>query len=121
MSKYRNVLIALTALFVAAPLVAQNVEATPPSPVAGVAATQAAAPVVDRAPTIDNSIIGVRVKTAAAPVDAPAPQASSRSSALMVVGVAALLVGAVVGGDEGNIIMIIGGVMGLVGLWRYIQ
>ncbi len=121
MSKYRNALVALATLFVAAPLVAQHVDATPPAPVAGVAAMQVAAPVVDRAPTIDNSIVGIRVKTVAAPVDTPAPQASSRSAALMVVGVAALLVGAIVGGDEGSIIMIGGGVMGLVGLWRYVQ
>lgn len=44
---------------------------------------------------------------------------SSQSAAMMIVGGTALLVGAVVSGRPGSIIMISGGVVGLVGLWRY--
>ena len=40
---------------------------------------------------------------------------------MMIVGGAALIVGAVVGGTAGTIIMIVGGVIGLVGLWNYLQ
>jgi hypothetical protein len=39
----------------------------------------------------------------------------------MIVGGAAILVGAVVGGDGGQIIMIGGAVIGLVGLYKFLQ
>jgi hypothetical protein len=60
---------------------------------------------------------------------APAPiapmfvprQPSSRSTAMMVVGGAAILVGAVIGDDAGQIIMISGGVIGLLGLWEHLK
>jgi len=45
----------------------------------------------------------------------------SRNPAMMVVGGAALIVGAVVGGRAGSVIMIGGGILGLVGLWNYMQ
>lgn len=41
--------------------------------------------------------------------------------AMMVVGGAAMIVGAVVGGTAGTIVMIGGGILGLVGLWNYMQ
>jgi hypothetical protein len=34
---------------------------------------------------------------------------------------ATLVVGSIVGGDGGTILMVTGGVIGLVGLWRYLQ
>jgi hypothetical protein len=40
---------------------------------------------------------------------------------MMIVGGAALIVGAVVGGTAGTIVMIVGGVIGLVGLWNYLN
>jgi hypothetical protein len=43
------------------------------------------------------------------------------SPAMMVVGGAAMIVGAVVGGTAGTIVMIGGGILGLVGLWNYMQ
>ena len=46
---------------------------------------------------------------------------NSQNVALMVVGGAGLIVGAVVGGQSGTIIMIGSGVLGLVGLYRYMQ
>ncbi len=48
-------------------------------------------------------------------------QRSSQNVALMIVGGAGLLVGAVIGGDEGTIIMIAGGAIGLLGLYRYLR
>lgn len=41
--------------------------------------------------------------------------------AMMVVGLAGLVAGAVIGGDPGTIIMIGGAVVGLIGLWQYLQ
>jgi hypothetical protein len=46
---------------------------------------------------------------------------SSRNVAMMVFGGAGLLVGAVIGGDAGTIIMIGGGSLGLLGLYRYLS
>lgn len=44
-----------------------------------------------------------------------------RDVAWMVLGGATLIVGSIVGGDGGTILMVTGGVIGLVGLWRYLQ
>lgn len=46
---------------------------------------------------------------------------SRRDLSWMVVGGATLIVGGIVGGDGGQIIMITGAVIGLVGLWRFLQ
>jgi hypothetical protein len=43
------------------------------------------------------------------------------SRALMVVGAAALITGAIIGGDVGTIFMVGGAVMGLYGLYQYLQ
>lgn len=54
---------------------------------------------------------------------APVPGAGglSKSEAMMVVGGVALILGAVIGDDEGTIIMVGGAVIGLLGLWRWLQ
>jgi len=52
---------------------------------------------------------------------APAQSARSSSPALMLIGGATMVVGALVGGDEGTVIMIGGGAVALVGLWRYMR
>jgi len=41
--------------------------------------------------------------------------------ALMIVGGAAIVIGAVIGGDAGTIFMIGGAVAGLIGLYQYLQ
>jgi hypothetical protein len=40
---------------------------------------------------------------------------------MMIVGGAVLIVGAIVGGTSGTIIMVGGGVVGIIGLYRYLQ
>lgn len=53
-----------------------------------------------------------------------APQDRVRAGpniAMMAVGGAALVVGLIIGGDGGLIIATTGGVVGLVGLWRYLR
>lgn len=44
-----------------------------------------------------------------------------QARALMVVGAAALITGAIIGGDPGTIIMVGGAVIGLYGLYEYLQ
>lgn len=46
---------------------------------------------------------------------------AGRNVAMMGVGVAAIVVGSLIGGDGGTIIAISGGVIGLVGLFRYLR
>jgi hypothetical protein len=73
-------------------------------------------------PTLAALSVGVR---AVVPETSPAPQRGSaglgQNEALMIVGGAAILVGAVVGGDAGDIFMIGGAIVGLYGLYKYLQ
>lgn len=58
------------------------------------------------------------------PLDEPLPQDRVRAGpniAMMAVGGAALVVGLIIGGDGGLIIATTGGVIGLIGLWRYLK
>ena len=60
------------------------------------------------------------------PMDRPALAAAAgrnlgQSRAMMVVGLAGLISGAIIGGDAGTIIMVGGTVVGLIGLYEYLQ
>lgn len=79
------------------------------------------APVALDGPRMAQAGTTLRAADAAA---APAPMKAAgdrRDVAWMVVGGAALVIGSMIGGDGGTIIMITGGVIGLVGLMRYLQ
>jgi hypothetical protein len=62
-----------------------------------------------------------------APISAPAPAMfqdrvnAGPNIALMAVGGAAVIIGLAIGGDTGNVIAATGGVMGLLGLYRYLK
>jgi hypothetical protein len=56
---------------------------------------------------------------AIAPLPAQGPQ--SANVALMIVGGAGLVIGSIIGGDTGTIIMVGGGAVALVGLYRYLR
>jgi hypothetical protein len=128
MSRQRTFTTALAALLLAVPLAAQGVSDSPSfQPAAQVAAPAVtASPVIERtlsfAPTQASATVGVRaIAPVGALVPTPAPRAYSESPAMMIVGGVALLVGAVVGGDAGNVLMVGGGVLGLFGLWNYLR
>jgi len=124
--------IALLALAaIAAPRVTRAQEvATAPTPtlapaelpaVSETPATPAAQPAVG--PTLDGATVGFRrpvTQTAHAPVVVAAARGSN-SAALMIVGGAAFLAGAIIGGDAGTIIMVGGAGVGLYGLYLYLQ
>ncbi len=60
----------------------------------------------------------------ASPFVPPAFPGATRQSedvALMIVGGAALVIGSVIDGDAGTLMMVGGGVMGLLGLYRYLS
>ena len=74
-------------------------------------------------PTVAASTVGVRRTTAATPA-APAAEArlgAGRNVALMVVGGAALIIGAVIGGTAGVLIAVTGAAIGLYGLYNFVQ
>ena len=52
---------------------------------------------------------------------AMATSSPTQSRAMMIVGVAALITGAIIGGDPGTIVMVGGAVVGLIGLYNYLQ
>jgi hypothetical protein len=94
------------------------------APVATPVATAAPAQPVSGAP-LTGLRAGVHARTTARP-DAPTAAAPSHanlgaSEALMIVGVAGLIVGAIIGGTPGTIIMVAGGLLGLKGLYDYLQ
>jgi hypothetical protein len=129
-SRHQSLTTAMAVLLFASPLAAQNVSQD--------ASVQRVAPVTVPAPAALPSLAAERAlsvwqapasatfslnttATTAAPVLSRPYGPTSRNTALMVVGGAALLVGAVVGGNSGTIIMVGGGVVGLYGLWNYLQ
>ena len=109
---------ALTLVLRAPQGAAQSFTATPIAP--NVTATPVQQPQVG--PTVAALTVGVRNVI---PATIEAPQRGSaglgQNEALMIVGGAAVLVGAVVGGDAGKIFMIGGAIVGLYGLYKYLQ
>jgi len=97
---------------------AQSLTVTPIAP--SLPASQVEKPQVG--PTVAALTVGVRNVV---PATTLAPQRGSaglgQNEALMIVGGAAILVGAVVGGDAGDIFMIGGAIVGLYGLYKYLQ
>ncbi len=68
---------------------------------------------------------GVHVRETNRPANAATAAAAhanlGQSRAMMAVGVAGLIVGAIIGGTPGTIIMVGGGLVGLLGLYDYLQ
>ena len=114
----------LLAAPLASPLAAQDVVqgTTAQSATALTAVTTDSAPAAvtpSLAPTTSEATVGVRRATAAAPA---LPKADvGRSPAMMIVGGVALIAGAVIGGTAGTLIMVGGAVLGLFGLYNYLQ
>lgn len=93
-------------------------ESAPSSAAADVMSANAAS----LAPTSGNLTAGVRVSASQlSPAAMPERPTTRRSTAMMIVGGATLIVGAVIGGKSGTIVMVVGGAIGLVGLWNYLQ
>ena len=115
------------ALAFGAPVSAQQIADDDLGVASTTSSSQAAAPVTGSAafafaPTITLASAMV-IEPTAAPFAAPMPPVmrQSQSVAMMIVGGAALIVGSLIDGDTGTIIMVGGGVVGLVGLFNYLQ
>ena len=76
-------------------------------------------------PTLDGATVGIRhaaEQTVASPTNAtPAARGGNQATALMIVGGAAFLAGAIISGNPGTIIMVGGAAVGLYGLYLYLQ
>jgi hypothetical protein len=127
---------ALVVIGIGSALAAPSLQAqvgTPVSPDSGaVRIAESTSPASDV--RVDSlSMTGPRVMRAGVSVpvavrsDLATPQGSNdnigagRNVAMMGVGVAAIVVGSLIGGDGGTVIAIGGGVIGLVGLFRYLR
>lgn len=114
----------LTCAILALPSIsrAQSLSTEPSSP-ATVVTASVQAPTAG--PTLDGATVGIRHsvdQSATTPTNAtPAVRHGDQSTALMIVGGAAFLAGAIIGGDAGTIIMVGGAAVGLYGLYLYLQ
>jgi hypothetical protein len=108
----------VASMAVARPAAAQSLSLVPAPTTSAVVA-----PVTEptTGPTLDAASVAVR--HAESPVtDAPARRGGyGQPVALMVVGGAALLTGLIIGNDAGTAIAVGGAVVGLIGLYQYLQ
>jgi hypothetical protein len=114
-----------TAALVAAPAAPDS---TPPAVDLRAIPADTAAAVTAATPQIGAPMTGLRAgvftknaSSFAQPAMAANHANLGQSRAMMVVGVAGLIVGAIIGGTPGTIIMVGGAVVGLVGLYDYLQ
>jgi hypothetical protein len=108
----------LASVAIARPAAAQEISLAP-APVTAAVAAPVAAPATG--PTLAAASVAVR--HAESPVtSAPARRGGyGQPVALMVVGGAALLTGLIIGNDAGTAIAVGGAVVGLIGLYQYLQ
>ena len=92
--------------------------------VAQVPSKPASAQRVSAGPTVAASVAGIRQAETArklAPAKGGAHMGAGQNVALMVVGGAALIIGAVIGGTAGVLIAVAGAAIGLYGLYNFVQ
>ena len=130
MARVRLALVAL--ILAAAPLGAQEISSAASTSTAASSAMLLTAPssavapvsasVATTGPTFDAARSGFHAPASTAPLAPGATRIGlGQARAMMIVGGAALLAGAIIGGDAGAIIMVGGAVVGLVGLYEYLQ
>lgn len=108
----------VASLTVARPAHAQSASFTPsPASAPMVAAEPSAAPV---GPTLEAASVGVH-HVAAEAKPAARHGGMGQGEALMIVGGAAVLVGLLIGDGAGSAIAVGGAIVGLVGLYQYLQ
>ena len=116
-ARFRLPLVALVALVA----LSSTAHAQQTSSDAPTVTDSAAAPRTMNPSAIDRPSDAVRRTREAAP--APMQQTANLGApkAMMAVGAAAFVVGAIISGDVGTVFMVGGGVVGLYGLWKYLQ
>lgn len=128
MSLHCSLASAVAVVLLAAPLAAQGVsQDTLAAPLAATAARVVTYSAPDSSavrlpmspPAWTKVDVGGRAMINAPPARGILEPESSQSAALMIVGGAGIFIGAIVNGKVGTSMMIGGGVLGLIGLWRY--
>ena len=117
------------AVAAAAPLAAQSADTLSASRPDSTVQSASLAPSADIAPvdamnrTIDPRLVvkATESHNVHAPLAAQKRAGLGQGAAMMVVGLGALLAGAIIGGKAGTIFMVGGAVIGLVGLYDYLQ
>ena len=73
-------------------------------------------------PTLESASVGVKATHANDPLaPKPVPAETRRNEAMMIVGGVAFVAGAIIGDRPGAIIMVGGFVVGIIGLYRYLE
>lgn len=109
----------VAALAVPSALSAQQVTADAVAPVvAAPAPVVTAGPVVAQAGIVRPALV---VETTVGTLQDGTYSSNRNNVAWMGVGAAALIVGLLIGGDAGSVVAITGGVIGLIGLFRYLN
>lgn len=112
-------LVAMVAVAVASPAAIAIAQAPAPAPSS---ASRAPAPST-AGPTVSASVAGIKASSTATtkPFAAERNMGAGRNVALMVVGGAALIIGAIIGGTAGVLIAVGGAAVGLYGLYNFVQ
>lgn len=96
-----------------------------PTPAAETAASAPTPQSQPAGPTMDRAAAGIRATRntdAPAAVDPlPRREPTNQNKAMMIVGGAGLIAGAIIGKEVGTIIMVGGAGFGLWGLWKYLE
>jgi len=132
MSRLRSVTTAIAVLFIATPLIAQGTTTIPDTTVRVAPAASSSVmpsatiigliPSAGQTPSWMNAIPAAPVKAPQAAAFSPIESGSTRENkALMIVGGAGIVAGAIVGGHAGTAMMVGGSLVGLVGLWNYLK
>ena len=103
-----------------APVATSTASAAVSADAAPVAAQSAATP-APAGPTMDAAAVAVRHLTSESTTAAAPRGGYGQSVALMVVGGVALLAGLIIGGPAGTAIAVGGAVVGIIGLYQYLQ
>lgn len=113
----RKVLFALVAGALALPSAARAEGPVPAAP----SDTSAAVTAAPQGPTVATAAVAVKARHDAEAAAVQSRAGLGQARALMIVGLATFIAGAVIGGDAGTIIMIGGAGIGLYGLYQYLQ
>ena len=114
----RFALMSMLAMGLSVPTGSAAAQALADSPAPAALAPTAAGPSLQSLPAGVHRQAAPRDSSAVA---APRGAGLGQSESMMIVGGAALIVGAIVGDTPGEIIMIGGAIIGLVGLYKYLQ
>ncbi|HWL39653.1 MAG TPA: hypothetical protein VNO75_05390 [Gemmatimonadaceae bacterium] len=107
-----------------APLAVPAPESPLFAPAAQAAASGPAVAAPAAGPTLESATAGIRVtadKSESLTAAAQVRRGQGKDVALMVVGVGAMIVGAIVGDDAGTVILIGGAALALWGLYNYLE